>query len=309
MILLDFSQVCYAVILTESQRTGINEDSKGMIKHIVLNIIRKYNSSFKEYGDLVVCCDAKTSWRRDYFPHYKGNRKKNRDEQTDIDWSFLFELLQEIKSDIKINFPIKVITEPGYEADDLIASFSINSNEKNLIVSSDKDFYQLKKWANIDQWHPLKNVLVSADNLDDHIMMHIIKGDNGDGIPPMYCKKNHYMNETTGRAPSFTKIRKSEAEEYWNPYTLEFDDDFWTAYDEGKVWANIKKSSGMDAIELKERFEQNRKLILLNNIPDENGVLANKLDQTGINGDFDTVFDYLAENNMKVLMDSVEDFL
>ena len=48
-------------------------------------------------------------WRRDFYPHYKANRKKARDND-DMDWTLIFDTLHKVKMEIKENFPIVTCT-------------------------------------------------------------------------------------------------------------------------------------------------------------------------------------------------------
>ena len=50
----------------------------------------------------------------------------------------------------------------GAEADDIIATLCKNfQNEKIMIVSGDKDFIQLQKYPNVQQYSPILNKYVN----------------------------------------------------------------------------------------------------------------------------------------------------
>lgn len=90
MILLDLSQVMISNIMVQvgSHTDAIQPD---LVRHMVINTIRSLKTKYgKEYGELVIACDDKKYWRRDYFPPYKGNRKADR-EKSNIDWPVLFD--------------------------------------------------------------------------------------------------------------------------------------------------------------------------------------------------------------------------
>jgi len=127
----------------------IEED---LIRHMVLNSIRMLRSKFSDkYGELVICCDSKHYWRRDIFPYYKANRKKDRDK-SDVDWPSLFTFLNKVKQELRDYFPYKVIEVDGAEADDIIGTLVREHHLMEnyiLIVSSDKDFMQLQKYKNV----------------------------------------------------------------------------------------------------------------------------------------------------------------
>jgi len=150
---------------------------------MVLNTIRSYAKKFKnEYGDIVLCADDRKYWRRDYFPNYKANRKKHR-EESDIDWDVIFGMLNKIRDEIEKNLPYRFLRVEGAEADDIIGVLTKDSKEKVLIVSGDKDFQQLQKYDYVKQYSPNLSKFVSPDNAEEFLAEHILRGDKGDGIP------------------------------------------------------------------------------------------------------------------------------
>jgi len=91
MILLDYSQIALSNIIVRK----LNDES--MIRHMILNSIRMYNKRYRdEYGQMVICADGMNTWRKDYFPHYKANRKKGRDN-SDQDWTEIFRILHLVR--------------------------------------------------------------------------------------------------------------------------------------------------------------------------------------------------------------------
>ena len=196
MILLDYSQIVIANVMMNKR--AMSED---FVRHAVLNTIRMYHHKFtEEYGDLVVCCDASDNWRKDAFKYYKAQRKTTRDK-SDFDWSELFRLLHMVREEISENFPYKVVYIDKAEADDIIATIVMKRKQKNnnesvtgieelfveqepvLILSSDKDFIQLQKYPNVDQYSPLTKKFLNTDNPDTFLREHILKGDTSDGVP------------------------------------------------------------------------------------------------------------------------------
>ena len=189
MILLDLNQVMISNLMVQVQggKADVQED---LIRHMVLNSIRLYRQKFKEYGDLVICCDDKNYWRKDVFPYYKAHRKADR-EKSDLDWHKIFTILNRVREEIKENFPYRVIQVPRAEADDIIGTlvnrFGVylnnQSTEKVLVLSGDKDFGQLQKYANVDQFSPVTKRWVRVNDARRFLKEHIMKGDRGDGIP------------------------------------------------------------------------------------------------------------------------------
>ncbi len=76
MILVDLNQVMISNLMVHlvHNKQVVDED---LVRHMVLNSLRGYKQKFShEFGELVICCDDKRYWRREVFPHYKANRKK-----------------------------------------------------------------------------------------------------------------------------------------------------------------------------------------------------------------------------------------
>ena len=52
-----------------------------------------------------------------------------------------------------------------------------------LILSGDKDFSQLQKYANVEQYSPITKKWIRVSNPERYLREHIMRGDRGDGIP------------------------------------------------------------------------------------------------------------------------------
>jgi hypothetical protein len=193
MIVLDLSQVMLSNIMVQlgnHTNAGIEE---GMVRHMVLNSIRSYKTKFgAEYGELIIACDNKNYWRRQLFPYYKANRKKNQ-EASEIDWKAIFECLNKIRSELKEVFPYRVIDVESAEADDIIGTLCReygNTGEKILILSGDKDFIQLQRYLNVRQFDPVRKKFITHNDPEKFLFEHILKGDAGDGIPNVLSNDN-----------------------------------------------------------------------------------------------------------------------
>lgn len=192
MILIDLNQVLISNLMQQIgsiPKVNLDED---LIRHMVLNSLRSYVRQFKEkYGEIVICCDSKKYWRREVFPLYKSNRKKDR-EKSPHDWNLIFETLNKIRDELKQYFPYKVIDVEGAEADDVIAVLAsrMSPHEEILILSSDKDFVQLQKYDNVRQYSPILKKYVETEDPHLYIKEHIIRGDRGDGIPNFLSADN-----------------------------------------------------------------------------------------------------------------------
>jgi hypothetical protein len=211
VIIMDFSQVILSNIMVQlGNHTNVALD-ENLIRHMVLNSIRSYKTKFgPEYGELVIATDSKNYWRRKLFPYYKANRKKSQAE-SELDWKAIFECLNKIKSELKTYFPYRIIEIEGAEADDIIGTLCMefgNTNTKILILSGDKDFQQLQRYINIEQFDPIRKKKIVCKNPDQFLMEHILKGDSGDGIPNVLSEDNCFVVGT--RQKPLTQKRMDE---------------------------------------------------------------------------------------------------
>ena len=193
MILIDLNQVLISNLMQQingNPKVKLEED---LIRHMVLNALRSYIKQFKgKYGEIVICCDSKRYWRREYFPFYKANRKKDRDKSA-FDWGLIFETLNKIRDELKENFPYKVIEVDGAEADDIIGVMTARMapHEDVLILSSDKDFVQLQRYGKtVHQYSPITKNYSYVESPEHMMKEHILMGDRGDGIPNFLSADN-----------------------------------------------------------------------------------------------------------------------
>lgn len=220
MILVDFSQIVFSgvhVDLSRDLKKG-SSDPKGnkqLIKHMVFMMLLGFRKRFgKEYGKMVLCADGKDYWRKEFFPAYKGHRKHDRKAST-LDYSLIYESINELKDDIRENFPWVLIEVDGAEGDDVIAVLTkyTQSNElvqdglfsdepqKNLIISSDGDLVQLQKYDKVVQWNNQHKKWVSTANVHEYLIEHIAEGDTGDNIPSVMTPDQWAVDRSAGVKP------------------------------------------------------------------------------------------------------------
>ena len=178
-----------------SMEKGQTEADLDFVRHSVLNSLRMYRSKYTdEYGELVICCDDRKSWRKEYFPLYKASRKSTRDSSP-LNWSQIFECFDTIKSELKTTFPYKCLQVESCEADDIIGvvSRNISGGEKVMIISSDKDFIQLHN-DNVKQWSPVTKKIVNGEEPNKYLFEQILRGDKSDGIPNILSSDDCIVN-------------------------------------------------------------------------------------------------------------------
>ena len=283
MILVDFSGIAIANI-------AINKvNDEGMIRHMMINSLRMYRSKFKDqYGELVLAIDAGNNWRRNYYPQYKANRKKSRKE-SDFDWNEAFRILDLVQTEIRQNFPYKVIKIDECEADDVIGTIVANTQEFGqyedvMIISSDHDFKQLQKFPNVKQFSPLLKKPVVEDNPRSNLIEKILTGDAGDGVPNVLSHDDVFVN---GERQTPLSRKKKDA-----------------------IVEDLAEGELLYAASWYRNYCRNKTLIDLTETPDrlKNKIISefNSQDQWKNKG---LVLPYLINNNMKMMIESIEELV
>jgi hypothetical protein len=289
MILVDFTQIAIGGIMVALNRgEELDED---LVRHLVLNSLRYYRSKFNEkYGELIICCDSKHYWRRDYFPNYKANRKKER-QSTGHDWDVIFECLNKIRDELKEHFPYKVLEVYGAEADDIIAILvkTVKLDNENLILSSDKDFIQLHG-LHVDQFSPVTKKILNGGDPLKFLREHIIKGDRSDGVPNILSADDTFITEKRQKPIRKTMLSElTEALDTWEPDKL-----FQLAKCPKDTWVR--------------NWQRNETLIDLNKIPTDIMKKINREFDEAKVGSRSNLFNYFIENKLTKLIDNLGDF-
>ena len=234
---------------------------------------------------MVLCYDSKHYWRKDYFPFYKQNRKKDR-EKSNHDWNAIFEVLNKIRDEIRDNFPYIVMEVSGAEADDIISALckysSETSDEKVLILSGDKDFIQLKKFSTVSQYNPLQKHFVKDVDPIEYIAEHIIKGDRSDGIPNFLSSDDTFVTNKRQRPISKKNLEK------------------WI-YSSPSVFCNTQEKL--------DNYERNKTLIDLECMPVTlRQEIVDKFKVLNSNDKTKLSIYYFVKNELTSLMNNLEDF-
>ena len=278
MIIIDMNQISLASLMMHLNMTKEKTVDEGMVRHMILNSIRLYRNMFKEkYGEVILTYDSKHYWRRDYFPQYKMNRKKAR-ENDSKDWDNIFGVLNKIKAEFKEYLPYKYLEVYGAEADDIIGTLCKQESEPVMIVSGDKDFIQLHKYENVKQNSPILKKHVNGHNPDTYIRTHILKGDTSDGVPNVLSPDITFTEGLRQRPLGKKKI---------------------------ETWLESMDSMPDEA---KRNYQRNEKLINLDKIPQElEEQILSEIDEAP-HGDRSKLLNYFIDNKLKELTESIGDF-
>ena len=277
---MDMNQISLASLMMHLNMTKANEPDENLVRHMILNSIRMYRTDFnQEFGEIVLTYDSKHYWRRDYFPNYKAGRKKGR-ENDSKDWDAIFNCLNKIKSEFKENLPYKYVEVYGAEADDVIATLCKHFPDKKImIVSGDKDFIQLQKYSNVQQYSPILKKYVNGHDPITYIKEHTLKGDASDGVPNVLSPDNTFVDGLRQRPLGRKKI---------------------------ETWLSMHIDDLQD--EVKRNYQRNDKLINLDNVPEdlEKEIMVEFSEASC--GDRSKLLNYFIQSRLKELTESIGDF-
>ena len=281
MILVDLNQVLISNLMAQTRgQPDITTANEDMIRHMVINSLRGFNVKFRnKYGEMILCSDAGDPWRRDIFPHYKYSRKKSREESS-FDWDNIFNIITNIKEELKENFPYVVMYNEKCEADDIIATLVKYNyqSEPIMIVSGDKDFIQLQRFKNVEQYAPIQKKVV-GDDVDpkNFLIEQILKGDRSDGVPNVLSPDDIFV--TGEKQKPVTKKRINE----------------------------LSLLRSFDR-QIQKNIDRNIQLIDLTKIPKvyEDAIINSY--QRYKKNDRSKLLTYMIENKLKSLMENIGDF-
>ena len=239
----------------------------------MLMSIRKLARTFQP--DRIIFCRESHdgNWRKSIYADYKGNRAAAR-ESSVIDFNSFFPINEKFIAGLeKCMKNSQFLTVPHLEADDLIALTVMNEpNWDIILVSTDKDFYQLHAYKNFHQWDPIKEEYIQVMNPEAALMEKIVLGDRIDNIPS--------LKKGVGKK-TFAKI-----------------------YSEGlNEWLSLNM--------LQESFDRNTKLISFRCIPEEYKSQVKNIIEDFEKQPFDVreFFNFIIGEGLGAFMDKATNFI
>ena len=272
-------------------RASSLDEKIGLAFHIMFNSVKKAHNMFN--GGHVVFCMEGRSWRKDEYEPYKKNRKvvadkrSAREKEEDEFW---WEAYDDFLKFVTEQTNCTAIRSPNAEADDVIALWiQAHKDDKNVIVSTDSDFYQLIN-PNVSLYNGVTNQIVTVNGFYDEKDRPVI--DKKTGQPKTAPDPEWLLFEKCIRGDSsdnvFTAFPKAR--------TTKIKEAFEDRHNQGFIWNNFMLNRWTDhegnEQRVKDCYERNKKLIDLSQQPEnikvevfQNIVEAQnskKLDQVGV---------------------------
>jgi hypothetical protein len=272
-------------------RASSLDEKIGLAFHIMFNSVKKAHNMFN--GGHVVFCMEGRSWRKDEYEPYKKNRKvvadkrSAREKEEDEFW---WEAYDDFLKFVTEQTNCTAIRSPNAEADDVIALWiQAHKDDKNVIVSTDSDFYQLIN-PNVSLYNGVTNQIVTVNGFYDEKDRPVI--DKKTGQPKTAPDPEWLLFEKCIRGDSsdnvFTAFPKAR--------TTKIKEAFEDRHNQGFIWNNFMLNRWTDhegnEQRVKDCYERNKKLIDLSQQPENIKVEvfqhiveaqnSKKLDQVGV---------------------------
>lgn len=147
-LILDFSFLAYRTLYSCTMENKYFLSKPDEKKIFIMKLHRDLIYLLDKFNPyhVSICLDSKRNWRKSIYNEYKMSREKNREENDRIDFNEYFKLVDEYISWLDKNSTIDFFRIDTFEADDLIYIVNqllINQGESSVIVTSDKDIFQL----------------------------------------------------------------------------------------------------------------------------------------------------------------------
>lgn len=258
----------------------------GIALHMILYSMKKeYNKWNATHSVFYV---EGRSWRRDIYPEYKIQRKiafASKTEREQEDHKVLLEAFDDLVEFLDTKTNMTVLRNPKAEADDMIAMFiDAHPDDKHIVISSDSDFFQLLRHPNVMLYDPVKDIQIRQDGVynDDgeklaFTLTSIAKIKVGKPDPDFVCEHKWYEYAL------FLKcIRGDMVDNIFSAYPGAYEKgtknrigikDAFNDSGKGYAWNNFMLQRWVDhngiQQQVKDKYEFNRKLIDLDQIPDD----------------------------------------
>ena len=200
----------------------LNKGKRVELIYVGLNMVKSWLEKFNPERCFIVWDGGRNKERLKLFPDYKKKKK----EFTQAEIREREEFISQIK---QLREFFKALGLVQYrckeqEADDVIFSI-LDENRKSLIVSTDKDFYQILVSDNVKVYNPIKKIVINKELVEQEFGVPVefvlayraMAGDPSDALPGIKgfgAKRaswlvNEVLNSNDfSKAKSFTSSQK-----------------------------------------------------------------------------------------------------
>jgi len=165
---IDSMNMFFRSVHTLNPNAGVDVMA-GMALHTIFNSLRKVWKQFE--AEHVVFHTEGRSWRKDFYPKYKLNRKVAQLSKTETEKEndeILFEAFNDLITFMREKTNTTVLRCPVAEADDTIAVFiQAHPDDEHIIISTDSDFIQLLKHDNVTIYNGVSDIIMTKAGLKD----------------------------------------------------------------------------------------------------------------------------------------------
>lgn len=259
----------------------------GMAFHMILHSMKK--EYIKWGGTHTVFYLEGRSWRKDVYPEYKANRKVAFAQQTSKeqeDHLLLVEAFDDFVEYLDTKTNITVLRNPKAEADDMITVFiESHPTDQHILVSSDSDFYQLLRLPNVVIYDPVKDIMIKRDGIfnddgkklaflvDSNAKIKVGKPDPDFQVSPDWYEYALFLKCIRGDKTDNIFSAYPGVREKGTKKQIGIIDAYQDRQGKGYSWNNFMLQKWIDHNQVeqkvKDRYEFNKKLIDLEQIPED----------------------------------------
>ena len=326
-----FYRAMYGVSSTE------RDLKNNMLLHLMFLMIKKACDKFKP-THLVFALDGNGTWRKKFYPLYKMNRQDKYQNMTPNEVEIYESLKETFEKDfipfITEKTNISVIGFKDAEADDIISRFiKLHPNDLNVIVSSDNDYVQLLS-NNVLIYNTMDERLITKDGIIGE-KNKLLKFSLKDGkitiskVDPFVGKNDSAtpMKDWVDYALFMKCVRGDKSDNIFSAYpkirekstskTIGITDAFNDRNEKGYNWQSFMNSTWKTPLGetkiVKECYELNKKIIDLNEIPEDIKIDLDKhikevLEKEPVNNVSMNLIRYLQEHQLVRLSEIIGTF-
>lgn len=293
-LLIDIYNLFFRAMHTINAKDDLDLQ-QGLLLHSMFYMIKKACDKFNP-SHMVICSDGNGTWRKEFYSGYKMNRIERLQERTPAEVLrqekltdvFENEFLPFIKEKTNVSF----LATHKAEADDLIARFiSLHKNDNVIILSTDNDFVQLLN-DNVLIYNSMEDRIITNKCMISAVNHTPIKFTLKDGKVSVSRTDCFFKKGEANLVPMsdwieyalFTKcIRGDTSDNIFSAYpriretstkkTVGMLDAFNDRKLKGYNWQSFMNSTWDNPLGekkvVKECYEFNKKIIDLNEIPEE----------------------------------------